>query len=141
MVGNIEDATHALNPAAHLMFLLSSHGSTRDVFLINDVVYKVERQSDWVNATEYEVMTTKRLPVGVFYPEVSLYDIDGTEVIAMDYIEGTFIYECFCSLSDDTCDSMCMTEHEREFLIPLLDDPSGLNVVRNEHGYYIIDAA
>lgn len=142
MIGNAHDADLALTDHDSLTpkYLLSADGSTRMVYLINGVVYKVEAW-DGINETEFDTIINNDLPAGVFYPEVSLFTISGRTVIAMEYVEGTPIYQCLCDMTGDVCDSVCMTPQEADFLCPLLDDPSGFNIIRNEHGYYIIDAA
>ena len=123
-------------------FLFSADGSTRMVYLINGVIYKVEG-FEGTNEAEYDKIlnTRESLPAGVFYPETSLFTIDGENIIAMEYIEGTAIYDCYCVDMGDECDSVCMTDSEKFFLVCLIDDPSGMNIIRNIHGYYIVDAA
>lgn len=140
MIGTAENAALALTDPRQ--FVLSDDGSTRSVYLIDGVVYKREH---WygINSTEYDNILNGKadLPEGVSYPEVSLYTIDGTDVIAMEYVKGMAIYECYCEDMGDPCSDMCMTDKERDILIDCLDDPSGRNVIRCDSGYVIIDAA
>lgn len=143
MTGNAADAALALSEffSNSRRYVFSPDGTSRMVYLINGVIYKVE-DIRGTNADEFDIMRNMRdsLPMGVFYPEVSLFTISGDDVIAMEYIEGTAIYQCIDADTGDVCDSVCMTPQEAVFLPPLLNDPSGMNVIRNEHGYYIIDA-
>lgn len=143
MTGNAFDAALALSEyrANSRRYVFSADGSSRMVYLIDGVIYKVDIIAG-TNADEYDIMLNMRdsLPMGVFYPEVSLFTVSGVDVIAMEYIEGTAIYACVCADMGDKCDSVCMTPQESVFLPPLLNDPSGMNIIRNEHGYYIIDA-
>lgn len=146
MTGNATDAARALmlHDCRSWAHAFSRDGSTRTVFLINGVIYKVEDYGyAGVNASEYDVMLNMRtaLPAGVFFPEVSLFTIGDVDVIAMDYIRGQAIYQCVCDFTGDICDPCCMTDSERDILVPIMDDPSGFNAIRTDSGVYIIDAA
>lgn len=141
MTGNAIDAALALTKVAPVF---SYDGSTRIVYLINDVIYKVEcnKELPW-NANEYDYMLNMRtaLPAGVFFPEVSMFTIDGVDVIAMEYIKGQPIRQCYCIDVGDDCDEFCWTGDEVYLLSECVSDPSGMNVIRTSRGYYIIDAA
>jgi len=149
MIGNVVDARQAYN-ASRLRThenVLSYDGSSRDVFLINSVVYKVV-QSDWdydFNTAEYEAIATNshEFPANVRYPQVSIFNVNGKfPVIAMEYIEGEAIAECTCHPDDGECMTDCMTIEEYTLIEPFMSDPSGFNVIRCEDGMYvIIDAA
>lgn len=145
MVGNFRDASIALYDfvIGDYSHILSREGSTRIVYLINGVVYKIDRGGYAnVNECEYEaIRMPKVLPDNVFYPEVSLYRVSDIDVLAMEYIRGQAIYQCIDRDTGDTCDPMCMTDKELDLLVDLIDDPSGMNVIRTDNGYYIIDAA
>lgn len=145
MVGTFEDASLALTEsrAREHAHLLSMDGSTRTVYLINGVVYKVEHYGVVrENRNEFETITRERdnLPEGVFYPEVSLFAVGNTEIIAMSYIQGQAVAECYCT-PDEECDDSCMPAHVWEQVNGVLDDTGGFNVILNTEGIWIIDAA
>lgn len=145
MVGTYADAALALSDfvTGDYSRILSREGSARIVYLINGVVYKIDRAGSDDNIREYEaIRSANALPDNVFYPETSLYCVGNDDVIAMEYIRGQAIYMCIDSDTGDICDPMCMTNAERNlFTSDILPDPSGMNVIRTDNGYYIIDAA
>lgn len=105
MVGNSTDALTALTAYNECddSNLLSDVGTTRMVYLINDVVYKVDRVlSNSENAWEYEHASKIRgnLPTGVRIPEMELYtfydDSAGTIdfVLACEFVTGFPTGEC-----------------------------------------------
>lgn len=146
MTGNATDAARALmfHECRSWAHAFSRDGSTRTVFLINGVIYKVEDYGfQGINAIEYDNMRNMSsvLPAGVFFPAASLFTIGDVDVIAMEYIRGQAIYQCACDFSGDKCDPCCMTDEERDILVPIMDDPSGFNAIRTDTGVYIIDVA
>lgn len=140
MIGNVADAALALTRPRE--FVLSAEGTTRMVYLINGVVYKVE-YCYGVNELEYDniLNSVSLLPDNVKYPEATLYSIEGETIIAMEYISGTAIYECFCEDYGDDHADVCMTHSERALLVDIMSDPNGMNVIRTDTVYYIVDAA
>lgn len=146
MIGNREDAAAALEAFQwqECGDVLSFEGSSRIVYLINGVVYKVEfgHDGEGCNRNEYGAMSAgNNLPENVFYPAVSLYDIEGTDVIAMEYIEGQAIASCWCDIGAEPHLDSCMSPEEYALIGPYLDDTGGMNVIRNDKGYWIVDAA
>lgn len=145
MVGTFENASLA---AASYYGGLSAHvfsmdGSTRAVYLIEDVIYKVPYHGfNEANTAEYDNITNTRamLPEGLYYPNVSLFDVQGTPVIAMDRIKGQLIYACNCMDDDEECDEFCMTDKVKDIVSPFLGDTGGMNVILNDEGVWIIDA-
>jgi len=143
MIGNETDAAYALNmfDAGDDSELLSMDGSTRTVYLIGGIVYKVE-SGDLINANrfEFENMLSIPLPVGVYFPDVSLYTINGRDVIAMEYISGQRVAECYCTDMEE-CESDCAPRDIVALMEDMNLDPCGYNVIINGNGAYIIDAA
>lgn len=125
--------------------IFSRDGSTRDVFLINGVLYKVENGGEYdVNAAEFEYILNMRdnLPEGVHFPETSLFRVLGEDVIATEIVTGQLKYHCFDRENDlDECDDFCLSDREIELLTGIVQDIHGFNVIVNDAGYWIIDAA
>ena len=145
MPGTAENAAAALDMLRNNVddFILSDGGSTRITYLIDGVVYKVQwADADIDNLTEFDKINRMRehLPEGIFYPEVSLFNVNDIPVIAMDFIEGALKAECFC-MKDERCTDWCMDNDMLVKLQPWLTDTSGLNVIVNAIGMFIIDAA
>lgn len=145
MVGTSNDAMQALfwERSGLRSKAWSRDGTTRNVYLINGVVYKIEHFGmEGINAVEHDTMLNMRnsLPDNVSYPLTTLYSFNGIEVLAMEYIKGQAIYQCVDDFTGEPCDDCCMTADEINLLIDILDDPSGFNTIRTNNGYYIIDA-
>lgn len=121
MVGNENDAARALT--GDLEFL--GEGCTRRVYVDNDraVVYKVEHFDTEVDHTSNydEVETAARLmgtlPSGYALPNMTLYD---NGVLAMDYIDGELLGECFCVQGEEHL--YCLPEHMASFLSTVSED-------------------
>lgn len=126
--------------------LLSNMGSTRDVFLADGTVYKVETLSG-ANLAEwegYKALSDPRtdLPEDVRVPRTELFYVGPTPVIAMEYVEGTAIGRCYCLQGLETCEASCMTLDEQRALSSYVADIGGLNVIRATDGtYWLIDLA
>lgn len=146
MTGNRIDAADAL---AGLLPILSTNGSTRTVYRIGNVVYKVNQYFEAnydANVEEYRniaaINANGNLPDGVYVPNVSLYVVGMHNIIAMDYVEGTAVAECYCEMSNDTHTNTCMTNDVWEKVNGFLDDLSGLNTIVKDNGdIYLIDLA
>lgn len=78
-------------------FILTREGSSRDVYLIDGIVYKVAINEYFVAANEHEYLkyqkarkaiASGRFPESVRVPRFSRYVIDGNVVLAADYIVG-----------------------------------------------------
>ena len=138
MIGTLEDATLATTLGYGDPEFLAD-GSTRAAFLINGVVYKVDMCGDMAPTNEYEYSRIRRtaLPDGVFFPKTELYDVDGTFVIAMEYIEGQIMHECWGECTPHYPE--CMTTEVLDKVGPVLDDTGGDNVIVNDEGIWIID--
>lgn len=144
MTGNFEDAETIYREflSRDGSHLLSSDGTTRLVYLMNNVVYKVmiDRIEDY-NMLEYHKMNNTALPEGLFYPECSMYSVDGHNVIAAQYIEGMTVAQCFC-IANEECEPSCMSEEVLDKVRDHLGDTGGMNVIIRDNGdIYIIDAA
>jgi|SRR5690606_1543326 len=144
MIGTYADAALALS--MHLdndsSMLLSADGTTRMVYLIGGVVYKVG--SDFDNRNEFENITANadNLPEGVCFPKVDLFEVAGNDIIAMEYIEGQAMSECFCEYYKEPHTNTCMPPWILDLVSNIIDDTGGDNVILTDNGdIYIIDAA
>lgn len=106
MIGNYADA--ALAHTGPYRYLLSDEGTTRSVYLINGIVYKVERYvicaDNEREFVQYQLLKDK-LPTGVYMPEMFMWDINGSRVIASEYIDGQDTGDCSDVGHGCECDS------------------------------------
>ena len=132
-IGTLENAKAALNNDVEPF----DSGSSRRVYLIDGVVYKVERYGDYSNRNEVacapkmaELVENSLFPFRV--PEVTAWNVDDRNmVVAMEFIDGepmrpwgaTFPRDAMQWLADN-----------------LGYDCGGLNVVETSDGWwYLID--
>lgn len=142
MIGNTDDAAYALRMYREndISDLLSCDGSTRMVYLINGVVYKVNTY-DGTNEDEYDNISSLILPEGYRFPITSLYRVLGEDIIAMEYISGQCVCECYCT-QDEECAPDCAPRDVVATMEDLNLDIGGFNVIVDDNGiYYIVDAA
>ncbi len=144
-IGNLSDAARILfdKEFGNDTYLLTCEGTTRMVYLMDNVIYKVQYDSrSGDNRLEYDNVIANRdnLPTGVFYPEVSLYTIDGVDIIAMSYIEGDAVGYCYCEQFNEPHTNLCMPKEVYDIVNNFLVDVSGANVIVNNNGIFIIDA-
>lgn len=119
MIGNEADA--ALAHTGPHRYLLSDFGTSRVVYLINGIVYKVNRHAQFNdNVCEYEnwQLLQTRLPHGVYLPEMHLFTVNGHDVIASEYIDGMDTGDC----SDVGYGCECDSPHIDPIIIRELDD-------------------
>lgn len=147
MVGNWTDAAQALEDFNRHIFdnVLSWEGTTRCVFLINGVVYKVQwRDADHDNLAEYRHGLSYRplVPANVHIPDMTIYWIGETPVLAMEYIDGSPSGECIDEYVGTECshDGKCMSNKLISDLTEMgwYDATFGNAIVRNGE-YYLID--
>lgn len=123
-------------------YLLSNSGTTRTVYLIDGIVYKVGYS--WDNRAEFDNISRKGhlLPEGVYFPLTSLYEFGDRTVIAMEYIEGQAVGECYCDEYNEPHTDICIPKDVLNLVSGIIDDTGGLNVIIKDNGdIYIIDAA
>ncbi len=142
MPGTIEDATLAVSGRLPEI----GRGCSRVVFLKDNVVYKVEHHDDDINNNanedEYFNFTYLRditLPPNVGIPDTSLFWVGNVPVIAMDFIPGHPIAECYCYIGREACNEFCMPDDVRMMLMPFINDTAGFNVIEYNGLYWIID--
>lgn len=151
MLGNKTNAKRArddyaksddLNFDDELFF--SDDGCSRAVYKIDGIIYKVDRYDGYSNKAEwnnYQRLTKKTLPPGFFLPKTRLIDVDGDQIIAMEYIEGLPMARCYCWESERHTEN-CMPEDVHDIVSNYIGDTGGNNVIRTENGeYYLIDIA
>lgn len=139
MVGNAKDAALALTHPRE--FLLSDEGCSRVTYLINGVVYKINRFRFLDNEDEYETANALRAAFraeNVVIPEVSLYG----SVLAMEYIEGEVTGECYSAFEECDCPDMCISDAMVANLTMIgWRDPAYGNAMWVDGSLYIIDLA
>ena len=141
MIGNLDDAALACSRDLDVY----ASGCDRYVYLINGVIYKVESvygydaKANTLEMSNY-LSLLPLLPDNLRVPATTLYWVDNTPVIAQEFIEGQPVAECYC-LDNEAHDNSCMTQDEIEMIRPFLDDVGGLNVIRQDGIYYLIDLA
>lgn len=144
MTGNLADATRALKGD---LPLLSDFGTARLVYVSGNVVYKVERPNEY-GANDNEYLNYLRIksidmPSGWAIPEMSLYDIDGTPVLAAELIHGRPYGECFAQWSGGTCDcdTECLSAREYDLITSTtgITDLAHGNIIVNHSTYYLVD--
>ena len=145
-VGNLADATIAATCPRDLKI---GEGWTREVFRIGDVVYKVDmEQGEPNNWDEFTNIDRLRglMPADILLPEVSMWEVNGESIIAMEYIDGIPTGECssaFFGTEPCACNpGECLTD---EFLYPLrklniTDIGYGNLILTAEGKVYLIDA-
>lgn len=143
MVGNFADAERASRCPKD--YILSDIGTTRMVYLINNVVYKVA--TDGENEWEYRQFlkfSTGNLPENVRVPEMSIYYIDGEAIIAAELITGQETGECNGMMCDNVCDcdGECMPAELLNTLRRMgwMDTTFG-NAILSDGIYYLVDIA
>ena len=149
MIGNEADAALALS--AHATdYLFSDDGTSRYVYLINGVIYKVGRPNgEWANDEEYaKYLATcpELLPPYLRLPETHRYVIGDSTVIAAELIEGTPTGECFASAVGMECDCdplACLSPLIVDDIAMHLDisDLAYGNVIIRDGIYYVVDFA
>lgn len=148
MTGNLTDATAALTSFRRgtMENAFSFDGSSRMVFLINGVIYKVNRDAEDFNTEEFTMGNRLRplLPENVAIPEMSLFDIGGEPVLAMEFISGIDTGECSARFFSLECedDGECMSDR----LIANLNkigwaDSTWGNAILSNGTYFLIDVA
>lgn len=153
MIGTYEDAALALSEANNGFtdHLFSDFGSTRYVYLINGVIYKVNRfeydvQFGNANQSEYENahFLSDMLPDICALPKMHLFEIDGHAVLASEFIDGMQTGECSSAWTGLECedDGACMSINLLEHLESLgWSDPAWGNAIVSNGKYYLIDVA
>jgi hypothetical protein len=144
MIGSLDQAMAALEAfrMRDHTHVYSFDGSTRMVYRFDNVIYKVNLDAwntDW-NRIEWDRIANVDvdLPENVRYPEANLFEVNDTAVIAMEFIDGQPISECYCLSNIEECEDDCMTDDEVNLLVPLMSDPGGFNTIRCDDGTYVI---
>lgn len=142
MIGNADDAALAQEcyETGDDTYLLSDMGTTRKVYLINDVVYKVGC-ADAENLWEYEARNRFSSVPGIAIPDMTLYG----EILAMEYIDGDPAGQCTGRWVDGACDC---EGTETDMPIGMLETLSDLgwdftmgNAIVRDGVFYLVDLA
>ena len=137
MIGNETDAMKALSGDVPML----ASGCDRRVYLVNNVVYKVCRMNDDVNAVEYlNILNAPETDI-IKFPLAHLYRVANRLVMAMEYIEGQgAFFDCFCDLNygEHDCEDSKVIEMLNS--IGMRDVHPG-NIIVRDNTYYVIDFA
>lgn len=142
MIGTYADAAFALEGALDYL----DQGTSRNVFISDGVVYKVNNTSDDFDDNEYEWRNYSRL-VGVEVderigiPRCSIFNVNGKNVIAMEYIEGQAMSECWCGMHDEAHTTTCLPPSILHIVKQYIGDTGGANVIFDGKLYWPIDFA
>lgn len=97
MVGNADDALVALGSYSRNTggFYLGE-GCSRTTFLIGGVVYKIHNGGHSDNVHEFERANLYRplMPKGFAIPQMSLFSVNGADILACEFIDGILTGEC-----------------------------------------------
>lgn len=141
MIGTYEEAEMALDGGLPWL----DNGTSRVAYLSNGVVYKVNINDAWddnmVEWNHYTLLKRQYMDPEVALPETYLHQINGKSVIAMEYITGTGVSECWCISDKEPHAENCMSPEIRRLVTKYIDDIGGMNVIVSENRYYIIDLA
>lgn len=146
MIGNMTDAAAALASAlGPCTNLYSDYGSARQVFLINGIIYKIEKECG-ANAAEwdrYNRIDPASLPAHIRIPEMSRYIVGDEIVIAAEFIDGEAVGECFCEFIDAavcTCEDVISDRlsEDIKYHCDIVDLSVG-NIIASHGAYYVID--
>jgi hypothetical protein len=137
MTGNEIDAKSALMGFGEFI----GSGCDRRAYLINNVVYKVQQRNRFrANEVEFENFRDHEETDRIKFPANHLYYIDGNAVMAMEYIDGTCVGECYCIEDLEACNETCLDELEVNDLLELgMTDICYGNVIRKDSFLYIVD--
>jgi len=140
MIGTQEDAERAVS--GHLTTF--GYGSSRNCYRVGDVIYKVNRHKAW-NANEDEwlkyqqIVDMVRDEAIIRVPETRLIETISGPVIAMQYINGQPMNECWCIEDKEPHSEECLPKEMVEPLQRLITDLGGKNVIFDGALYWIID--
>lgn len=144
MTGNATDAAEAVRRANedYTYGLLSDDGTSRITYLINGIVYKVDRDDGGANYAEwrnYSDLSRETLPAPFRIPNMSAYGSGRDMVIAADYINGTPIGECYASGICDCPPGSCFSDDILNIVTRYISDVCYGNVINNADGLWLID--
>lgn len=141
MVGNAADAALAMAHAisGDTTYLYSADGSTREAYLINEVIYKVENgEVPGVNSNEvYRASLFSDVP-GARVPGMTLYG----DVLACEFVTGKSVGECpveYGMLCDDH--SECIPNGLADMLNVIGYDTAYGNIILSDGIYWLVDIA
>jgi hypothetical protein len=142
-LGNETDAAYAL--IRRMPFLES--GGFRRAHLKDGIVYKVNHEfggedhnlEEWNNL---QLIDTSTLPDWIRIPKADLWIINSRTVMAMEYVDGEPVSECYCdTLGGEECDEYCLPDE----VCAAIFDATGIsdlgygNVIRNGRVLYLVD--
>lgn len=137
---NEQDAAYAVMGRLPLI----GSGYYRNVYLSGDYVYKVtdNMEDGDINLDELETIKSidqSTLPDNIRIPACRLFSFNGKTVMAMEYIKGEAMAECYCAPSEPHLSS-CLPGNVYEAILKTgLYDLSLGNVIRKDNVYYIVD--
>lgn len=141
MIGNETDARIALTD--DYLAPYSVEGTARDIYLINGVIYKVEK-ADGANDAEWShYQNMREIPLSPYIriPEMSRYRINDEIVIAAEFVNGVETGECFATWAGMTCDcpEPCLSPAIDSEIRRYVEDLAWGNVIVSDGCYYLVD--
>lgn len=142
MVGNIEDAALALTRPRPYFF---DEGSERACYLINGVIYKVNRHGGYGNTEEldsYDYLIRQVFPLNITIAQLTPYYIGSDTVVAAEYVQGQNVGECYDVMLGLPCadPSTCLDDWTASAIRSLgINDLCYGNVIRRGEQYVIVD--
>lgn len=140
MIGNREHAALALYDN---LPIFNNDGSARVVYLIDNVIYKVDREyganeAEWGN---YCHIDTNNLPPFLRIPKMSMYRLGNEAIIACEYVKGIPTGECFDRWAGTDCTDTdkCLPENIENAIRRYVDDLAWGNVIVCNEVYYMVD--
>jgi hypothetical protein len=120
-------------------------GNFRVVMRQGPTVYKVEYDEGidlCSNQTEVDNLDRLRaisMHPRIKLPDAYLYVTEGVPVVAMEYIDGTLMGDCFCLPREGHDPDACLPDDIVKYLVSLGIDTSYGNVIKSGKDYYLID--
>lgn len=150
MIGNEDDALTALMSydEGDRTFIFSRDGSSRIVYLIDGIIYKVNLDDSYdFNEREFNTAARLRdnLPDNVRIPEMSIYRFRNESVLACEYISGIRTGECFDKFVGMDCEcpeKECLPDNLATSLRNAgWDDTCYGNAIWSDDILYLVDVA
>lgn len=139
MIGNENDAAAALRGEGRCI----GDGSARECFVIDNVVYKIERcdganDAEWDN---YQKIISNPMSDRISIPVMDRILIGEEIIIAAEYIDGIETGECIDRLIGHDCQCLgdCLSDAEETLVREYIYDTAWGNVMRVNNMLCIID--
>ena len=136
MIGNMEDAMRAVEDNLSGRNYIGA-GMSRNVYVYDNVVYKVGCSN--TNIMEHDNLNHFRdIADDVVIPYSTLYRVGSSLVLAMPYISGQLLCECYCCVSCTDNNTGHLTAEQNDIIMQYIYDTGGDNVVLTDTGDLVI---